>query len=81
VPDLTSSLVEAVSVSDGWYDSMLKESCRREQRERIEIDVAIIGRLILEESIVYHFAHDEKGQSYGLACHAELTKLDYLLRD
>jgi hypothetical protein len=79
VPDLTSLLVEAVSASDGWYDSMLKESCGREQRERIEIDVAIIGRLIPEESIIYHFAHDEPGQGMVMSV-MRVERVDYVLR-
>lgn len=48
--------------------------------DRIEIDMAITGRLLPEESIIYDFAHDEPGQGMVMpVVHAE--RVDYVLRD
>jgi hypothetical protein len=48
--------------------------------ERIEIDVAITGRLLPEESIIYDFAHDEPGQ--GMVMPVVLVEqADYILKD
>ena len=46
--------------------------------ERIEIDVAITGRLLPEESIIYDFAHDEPGQGMVMPV-VRVEKIDYLL--
>ena len=48
--------------------------------ERIEIDVAITGRLLPEESIIYDFAHDERGQGMVMPV-VRVERVDYLLRD
>jgi len=42
----------------------LRESLRRrfETGQRIEIDIAMTGRLIPEESLVYDFSHEEEGR-------------------
>lgn len=48
--------------------------------ERIEIDVAITGRLLPEESIIYDFAHDEPGQGMVMPV-VRVERVDYLLRD
>ena len=48
--------------------------------ERIEINVAITGRLLPEESIIYDFAHDEPGQGMVMPV-VRVERVDYLLRD
>lgn len=55
--DLPSNLVAVLPPT-------LNESLQKRvnKGERIEIDVAITGRLIPDESIIYDFAHDEPGQ-------------------
>ena len=44
-------------------DPSLRETLRRrfEKGEKIEIQVAMTGRLIAEESILYDFSHDQEG--------------------
>ena len=48
--------------------------------ERIEVDVAITGRLLPEESIIYDFAHDEPGQGMVMPV-VRVERIDYVLRD
>jgi hypothetical protein len=42
--------------------------------------VAITGRLLPEESIIYDFAHDEPGQGMVMPV-VRVEKIDYLLRE
>lgn len=58
----------------------LNESLQKRVRrgERIAIDVAITGRLIPEESIIYDFAHDEPGQGMVMPV-IRVEQMDYLL--
>ena len=60
--------------------STLNESLQKRARngERIEIDVALTGRLIPNESIIYDFAHDEPGQGMVMPV-VGVEKIDYLL--
>lgn len=62
--------------------STLKESLQKRARkgDRIEVDVAITGRLIPEESIIYDFAHDEPGQGMVMPV-VRVERIDYVLRD
>jgi hypothetical protein len=46
--------------------------------ERIEIDVAITGRLLPEESIIYDFAHDERGQGMVMPV-VRVERVDYFV--
>ena len=46
--------------------------------ERIEIDVAITGRLLPEESIIYDFAHDEPGQGMVMPV-VRVERVDYFV--
>jgi hypothetical protein len=48
--------------------------------ERIEIDVAITGRLLPEESIIYDFAHDEQGQGMVMPV-VRAERVDYILKE
>ncbi len=61
-------------------DPGLRGALRRrfEQRERIEITVAMTGRLIPEESIVYDFSHDQEGLGLIMPV-VRLERVDYLL--
>jgi hypothetical protein len=58
----------------------LNESLQRRVRngERIEIDVALTGRLIPDESIIYDFAHEEPGQGMVMPV-VRIEKIDYVL--
>ena len=47
---------------------------------RIEINVAITGRLLPEESIIYDFAHDEPGQGMVMPV-VRMERVDYVLKD
>jgi hypothetical protein len=71
--DLPSNLVAVPPPS-------LNESLQRRVRngERIEIDVALTGRLLPDESIIYDFAHDEPGQGMVMPV-VRVEKIDYLL--
>ncbi len=51
---------------------------RFEKGERIEITVAMTGRLIPEESIVYDFSHDQEGLGLIMPV-VRLERIDYLL--
>ena len=48
--------------------------------ERIEIDLALTGRLIAEESIIYDFAHDEPGQGMVMPV-VRVQQVDYILKE
>lgn len=58
----------------------LRESLRRRfaKGQRIEIEVAMTGRLIQEESLVYDFSHEEEGQGLIMPV-VRIERLDYLL--
>jgi hypothetical protein len=58
----------------------LRETLRRkfEKGERIELDVAMTGRLIPEESLVYDFSHEEEGRGLIMPV-VRIERLDYLL--
>jgi hypothetical protein len=58
----------------------LRESLRRkfETGQRIEITVAMTGRLVSEESVIYDFAHDEPGKGMVMPV-VRVERLDYLL--
>jgi hypothetical protein len=47
--------------------------------ERIEIDVAITGQLIPDESIIYDFAHEEPGQGMVMPV-VGVEQVDYMLK-
>jgi hypothetical protein len=59
----------------------LNESLQRRvgNGERIEIDVAITGRLISDESIIYDFAHEEPGQGMVMPV-VRVEQIDYLFQ-
>ena len=59
----------------------LKESLHKRAGlgERIDIDVAITGRLIPEESIIYDFAHDEPGRGMVMPV-VRIERIDYILK-
>lgn len=61
--------------------STLNESLQKRvsKGERIEIDVAITGRLLPEESIIYDFAHDEPGQGMVMPV-VRVEQVDYILK-
>ena len=46
--------------------------------EHVEIEVAMTGRLIPEESIVYDFSHDEEGRGLIMPV-VRIERIDYLL--
>lgn len=58
----------------------LRESLRRklEQGERIEIEVAMTGRLIPEESLVYDFSHEEEGRGLIMPV-VRIERVEYLM--
>ena len=58
----------------------LREALRRrfEKGERIEIAVAMTGKLIPEESIVYDFSHDQEGLGLIMPV-VRIERVDYLL--
>jgi hypothetical protein len=61
--------------------SMLKESLQKRacKGDRIEIDVAITGRLLPDESIIYDFAHDEPGQGMVMPV-VRIEQMEYILQ-
>ncbi len=61
-------------------DPGLRGSLRRrvEKGERIEILVAMTGKLIPEESIVYDFSHDQEGLGLIMPV-VRIERIDYLL--
>ena len=58
----------------------LRKVLRRklEKKQKIEIDVAITGRLIPTESLVYDFSHDQEGVGMIMPV-VKVERLDYLL--
>lgn len=58
----------------------LRESLRRKlaKGERIEVDLAISGRLVPDESIIYDFAHEEPGRGMVMPI-VRVQRVDYLL--
>ncbi len=58
----------------------LRESLRRkfDKGQRIEIEVAMTGRLIPEESLVYDFSHDQEGLGLIMPV-VRIERVDYLL--
>ena len=51
---------------------------RLKKGEHVEIEVAMTGRLIPEESIVYDFSHDEEGRGLIMPV-VRIERLDYFL--
>jgi hypothetical protein len=72
--DLPSNLVAVLP-------STLNESLQKRvrNRERIEIDVALTGRLVPDESIIYDFAHDEPGQGMVMPV-VRVEQVSYILK-
>lgn len=58
-----------------------REALRRKltNGEKIEVDVAMTGRLIPEESIVYDFSHDQEGLGIIMPV-VRIERIDYLAR-
>ena len=58
----------------------LRKTLRRklEKKQKIEIDVAITGRLIPTESLVYDFSHDQEGLGLIMPV-VKVEHVDYLL--
>ena len=61
-------------------NSSQREALRRkfEKGQRIEVDVALTGKLIPEESIVYDFSHDEEGLGLIMPV-VRIERIDYLM--
>ncbi|HET7058671.1 MAG TPA: hypothetical protein VFI05_08055 [Nitrospiraceae bacterium] len=61
--------------------STLKELLQKRvsKEERVEIDVALTGRLLPEESIIYDFAHDEPSQGMVMPV-VLIEQMDYILK-
>lgn len=53
---------------------------RRSGGETIEVDLILTGRLIPEESIIYDFAHEEKGQGMVMPV-VQVERIDYFLAE
>lgn len=53
---------------------------RRAAGETIEVDLVLTGRLIPEESIIYDFAHEEKGQGMVMPV-VRVERIDYFLAE
>jgi hypothetical protein len=51
---------------------------RRAQGARIEVTVAMTGRLVAEESLIYDFAHEEAGRGMVMPV-VRIERLDYYL--
>ena len=75
-PDNLPSNLVAVSLP------LLRDSLQNRVRngERIEIDVAITGRLLPDESIIYDFAHEEPGQGMVMPV-VRVERVDYVLKE
>jgi hypothetical protein len=58
-----------------------REALRRQraQGKRIEVVVAMTGRLVPEESLIYDFAHEEAGRGMVMPV-VKIERLDYLLQ-
>jgi len=75
-PDSLPSELVAV-VSSQTRNALQKDAVAR---TKIEIIVAMTGRLIPEESIIYDFAHDEPGKGMVMPV-VRIERLDYLLSE
>jgi hypothetical protein len=75
-PDNLPSNLVAVPSSQ-MRDALHSEAARR---GKIDIIVALSGRLVPEESIIYDFAHEEPGQGMVMPV-IRIERLDYLLSD
>ncbi len=53
---------------------------RRADGETIEVDLILTGRLLSEESIIYDFAHEEKGQGMVMPV-VRVERIDYFLAE
>ena len=73
--DLPSNLV---AVPPPTLSESLQE--RVSTGKRVEIDVAITGRLLLDESIIYDFAHDEPGHGMVMPV-VRVERIDYVLNE
>ena len=73
--DLPSNLV---AVPSSTLNELVQK--RAHKGERIEIDVAITGRLISDESIIYDFAHDEPGQGMVMPV-VRVEQVHYVLKE
>lgn len=73
--DVPSNLV---AVPPPMLNASLQNRVR--QGERIEVGVAITGRLIPDESIIYDFAHDEPGQGMVMPV-VRVERMDYVLKE
>jgi hypothetical protein len=61
--------------------NLAEQLCTRVSKgERIEVDVAITGWLLPDESIIYDFAHDEPGQGMVMPV-VRAERVDYVLRE
>ncbi len=67
-----------VAVPPPTLNELLQKRMRK--GERIEIDVAITGQLIPDESIIYDFAHEEPGQGMVMPV-VGVERMDYVLKD
>ena len=75
-PDSLPSELVAV-VSSQTRNALQKDAVAR---TKIEIIVAMTGRLIPEESIIYDFAHDEPGKGMVMPV-VRIERLDYLISE
>lgn len=73
--DLPSNLV---AIPPPMLNALLQKRVR--QGERIEVEVAITGRLLPDESIIYDFAHDEPGQGMVMPV-VRVERMDYVLKE
>ena len=71
--DLPSPLVAVPSPS-------AREALRRQRAkgQRVEVAVAMTGRLVPEESLIYDFAHEEAGRGLVMPV-VRIERLDYLM--
>ena len=71
---------EGFRLPPSWGEALRDEL---EQRlaggESVDITVAMTGRLIPDESVVYDFSHDQEGLGVIMPV-VKLERLDYLLR-
>ena len=73
-PDGLPSNLLAVAAPD--LQRLLTERAKR--GERMEIDVAMTGRLVPEEGIIYDFAHEEAGRGMVMPV-VRIEPIDYFL--
>jgi hypothetical protein len=67
-----------VAVPPADLTARLKQ--RRAQRQPIDVDLILIGRLVPEESIIYDFAHEEKGQGMVMPV-VQVERIEYFLAE